>query len=74
MSVHHGTSSELQTLRHRQEPMWVGLFLLHDNRFPAGSGDTKFHPLPLCAALSHHRYPCSVTNVVNSGPFRFTPF
>ncbi|GFS78595.1 hypothetical protein TNCV_3148091 [Trichonephila clavipes] len=47
---------------------------LHADGLPAGSGDTRFYPLPLCAAQSRHRHPCSATNALNSDQFRLTPF
>ncbi|GFX46802.1 hypothetical protein TNCV_4039481 [Trichonephila clavipes] len=46
------------------------MFPLHADGLPAGSGDTKFHPVPLRAAQSHLRHPCSAKNVVKLGPFR----
>ncbi|GFY20032.1 hypothetical protein TNCV_2147251 [Trichonephila clavipes] len=54
--------------------MCVRMFPLHAEGHPPGSGDTRFHTLPLFSALSHHRHPCSATNVINSGSFRLTPF
>ncbi|GFV27847.1 hypothetical protein TNCV_207121 [Trichonephila clavipes] len=54
--------------------MCVAMFSLHADGLPAGSGDTKFHPLPLYAAESRQRHSCSAMNVVNAGPFRLTLF
>ncbi|GFX49218.1 hypothetical protein TNCV_293831 [Trichonephila clavipes] len=50
------------------------MFSLHADGLPAGSGDTRFYPLPLRAAQSRRRHPCTATNDVNSGSFRLTPF